>query len=269
MTRSSSAASIGCRPSSRIASQPVRRLPGPAGLQPLAQLAPAVQQPGAADRRALEPVEDPGRLVGVVDLVGPGEADEQLADALAEVGVERQRAQRVPEEASAQREDLVGPVGGLPAPAAWASEASRAAWARLTRWSCQETCTARSTSWRSTCPRGRSSAVQASRWARKASGSSPGRTGRRAAIPCFTALNRDRSFPAADRGPVLLAAFLLLASHSFRRCVGTHQAGSPSRDVCRVSPLKAVKRIGVVGRATSPRLITFTSLRRLSHGGTE
>ena len=30
------------------------------------------------------------------------------------MGVERQRSQRVPEEASAQREDLVGLVGGLP-----------------------------------------------------------------------------------------------------------------------------------------------------------
>ncbi len=34
-------------------------------------------------------------------------------------------------------------------------------------------------------------------------------------MPCFTALNRDRHFPAAERGPVLLAAFFLLASTRF------------------------------------------------------
>ncbi len=34
-------------------------------------------------------------------------------------------------------------------------------------------------------------------------------------MPCFTALNRDRPLPAAERGPVLLAAFFLLASTRF------------------------------------------------------
>ena len=189
MTRSSSAASIGCRPSSRIA----RSRSGGCQVQPSssrAQLAPAVQQPGAADRRALEPVDDPGRVVGVVDLVGPGDADEQLADAVAQVGVERQRAQRVPEEASAQREDLVGLVG-QPVGAGWRASASRAARARSARSSCQERSTARPTRKRSTSSRGSSWAVQASSRAWRAWGSSPGRIGWRARIPCLTALKRD------------------------------------------------------------------------------
>ena len=49
--------------------------------------------------------------------------------------------------------------------------------------------------------RGATESTMPSTWSRKVSGSSPGKTGMRAVIPCLTAFIRERVFPSGEIGP--------------------------------------------------------------------
>ncbi len=78
------------------------------------------------------------------------------------------------------------------------------------------------------------------------SASSPGSTGSRARCPCLTALNRLRSLPVGDRGPVLFWAFRRLASTRAAE-VAVAEAfmmASPRRDVAQggVRQLRGFRR---------------------------
>jgi hypothetical protein len=104
-------------PSGSLAQQADRReqvggLPLQARVQHVLELAPAVEQPGAAYRGALQPVDQPGGLVGVLDVLRPGDAH-RVADARLELGVEDDRPAGVPDQATAQHQGLVGLGGGL------------------------------------------------------------------------------------------------------------------------------------------------------------
>src|SRR5262245_23136620 len=130
--------------------------------------------------------------------------------------------------------------------------ARRAVWVRSTRSSCQETRAARSIRSSSTVFWGFRSTFQASMRARKASASSPGRTGEAAVMPCFRALNFDRLLPSAVLGPVLFWALRRLIAARSGAVVGA--MGASTSGVQRVI-VATVRRLGRRAQAIAKRSV--------------
>src|SRR5262249_20878068 len=120
--------------------------------------------------------------------------------------------QGAPEEAAAEVGDLVSAMVATCSSYSSRPSAPRAANALSARSSCQESWTALRTRRRSTSSRGPRATVQVASRASNSSGSSPGRTGVAARIPCLSALNRGHAFPDGVHGSVYFCTLHLFAS---------------------------------------------------------
>ena len=160
---------------------PVIELPGPAAFQRGAELVPAIEQPGTADRVGLQPVDQGHRVVGIAGIPreGPGplqQSQPQRDDLLGllchaigggDLGIGHRRIDRA-----------LGPVELPRHPDGMSHQEAFDVIARV------------------------DSRVQPSSRTWNASTSSPGRMSDFARRPCLTALNRVRSLPSGVLGPV-------------------------------------------------------------------